>query len=96
MTPTAPTAPATTEQNIDHLLHQIETAWVTEEFDAIIAANWPAQPREPPPAAEPTHPEPPFPPSSAPPQPRSRLTDPHARPRARARQRAPPRAARDK
>ena len=48
MTPAAPTAPATTDQNADHLLREIEAAWVAEEFDAIIAANWPTEPPEPP------------------------------------------------
>ena len=93
MTPAAATAPDTTDQIIDHLLRQIEAAWVTEEFDAIIAANWPTEPPEPPPAAGPTHPEPP--------RPRSRLRSsrgvgsPIRRPvpRCGARQRAPPRAA---
>ena len=61
MTPAALTAPDTTDQIIDHTLRQIEAAWVTEEFDAIIAANWPTEPPEPPPAAGPTHPEPPRP-----------------------------------
>ena len=90
MTPAVAIAPATTDQIIDHLLHQIEAAWVAEEFAAIIAANWPTEPPEPPPAACPTHPEPPLPTSSAPPYPRSRLTVPQTRPRMRARQRAPP------
>ena len=69
MTQAAATAPTTTDQIVDHLLRQIEAAWVTEQFDAIIEANWPTEPPAPPPAAGPTHPEPPRPGSPAPLQP---------------------------
>ena len=31
---------------VDDLLRQIDTAWVDDEFSAIIAANWPAEPPE--------------------------------------------------
>ena len=97
MTAAVPTAPDNTDQIVvDHLIRQMEAAWVTEEFDAIVAANWPTEPPEPPPVAGPTHPEPPHPPLPASPQPGGRVTDPHARPRVWARQRAPPRAASDK
>ena len=90
MTPAAPTAPATTDQNADHLLREIEAAWVAEEFDAIIAANWPTEPPEPPPVAGPTHPEPARPRCLARLPPGVRITDPRARPAVGARQRAPP------
>ena len=59
MTQAAETAPTTSDQIVNRLLRQIEAAWVTGEFDAIIEANWPAEPPEPPPAAGPAHPEPP-------------------------------------
>ena len=96
MTQAAETAPTTTDQIIDHTLRQIEAAWVTEQFDAIIEANWPTEPPEPPPAAGPTHPEPPRPGSPAPLLRRGRLTDTQDQPRVCARQRAPPRAGRDR
>ena len=96
MTQAAETAPATTDQIVDHLLRQIEAAWVIEEFDAIIEANWPTEPPEPPPAAGPAHAEPPRPRSPAPLRPRGWLTDPRAHPRVWGRQRAPPQAARDR
>ena len=70
MTQAAATAPTTRDQIIDHTLRQIEAAWVTEQFDAIIEANWPTEPPAPPPAAGPTPPEPPRPGSPAPLQPR--------------------------
>ena len=91
MTQAAATAPTTHDQIIDHTLRQIEAAWVTEQFDAIIEANWPTEPPAPPPAAGPTPPEPPRPGSPAPLQPRGRLTDPQDPPRVCPRQRAPPR-----
>jgi len=78
----------------DDMLRQIDAARVSEEFDAIIAANWPTEPPEPPPAAGASHPEPPHPRSLAHPQPQGRLTDPGARAAEGARQRAPPRAVR--
>ena len=90
MTPAVAIARATTAQGIDHLLRQVEAAWVAEEFAAIVAANWPTEPPEPPPAAGPTHPEPPRPRCLARLQPRGRLTDPQVRPMVGARQRAPP------
>jgi hypothetical protein len=95
MTPAAPTAP-TPIDHVDHLLRQIETAWVSEEFDAIIAANWPTEPPEPPPSTGPTHPEPPRPKPPAPPRPGGQLIQPQAGLRVWARQRAPPRTARDR
>ena len=73
MTQAAETAPATTDQIVDRLLRQIEAAWVTEEFDAIIEANWPTGPPQPPPTAGPAHAEPPRPGSPAPVPPRGEL-----------------------
>ena len=90
MTQAAAMTPTTRDQVIDHPLRQIEAAWVAEEFAAIIAANWPTEPLGPPSASGPTHPGPPRPRFLARLQPRSRLTDPRARLRVCARQRAPP------
>lgn len=91
MTPAAPTAPDTIDQIIDHTLRRIEAAWVSEEFDAIIAAGWPTEPPEPPPAAGPTQPEPARPRRLGRLPPWGRVSDPRARPAVGARQRAPPR-----
>ena len=96
MTQVAETAPATTDQLVDHTLRQIEAAWVIEEFDAIIAANWPAGPPEPPPAAGPGNAEPPHPRCPAPLRPRGWPSDPQVHPRLWGRQRAPPQPARDR
>ncbi len=89
MTQAAETAPTTTDQIIDRLLCQIEEAWVTEEFDAIIEANWPTGPPEPPPTAGPVHAEPPRPGSPAPVSPRGELHETRDHPRVWGRQRAP-------
>jgi len=90
MTPAVPTAPDTIDQIVDHALRHIEAAWVSEEFDAIIAANWPTEPPEPPPAAGPTHPEPARPRWLGRLPPWGRVTDPQTRRAVGARQRAPP------
>ena len=34
----------TSDLAVDDLLDQIDTAWVDDEFSAIIAANWPTEP----------------------------------------------------
>lgn len=75
---------------VDDLLRQIDTAWVDDEFSAIIAANWPAEPPEPPPAAGPTNAEPRLPRSSGALGRRGRLADTTVTPSVAWRQRSPP------
>jgi hypothetical protein len=75
---------------VDDLLRQIDTAWVDDEFSAIIAANWPAEPPEPPPAAGPANAEPRLPRSSGALGPRGRLTNTTVSPSVAWRQRSPP------
>jgi hypothetical protein len=89
MTQTARRAP-TTDHRIDDLLRQVEEAWVDEEFSAIVAANWPEEPPEPPPAAGPAGAEPPLPTSPALLRPHGRLTETRVGPSIRRRQRSPP------
>ena len=83
MTQAGETAPATTDQIVDRLLRQIEAAWVTEQFDAIIEAGWPTGPPAPPPTAGPAHAEPPRPGSPAPVPPRGELHETRDHPRVR-------------
>ncbi|HEY5978318.1 MAG TPA: hypothetical protein VIT41_01675 [Microlunatus sp.] len=95
MTQTARTGPTTQEQIVDDLLRRVEEAWVEEawvdeEFSAIVAANWPAEPPEPPPATGRGSAEPPLPASPAPLRPRGRPTATRVRPSLRRRQRSPP------
>jgi hypothetical protein len=89
MTQTARRAP-TTDHRIDDLLRQVEEAWVDEEFSAIVAANWPEEPPEPPPAAGPAGAEPPLPTSPALLRPQGRLTETRVGQSIRRRQRSPP------
>lgn len=90
MTQTAQRAPTTDRRIIDDLLRQVEEAGVDEEFSAIVAANWPEEPPEPPPAAGPAGAEPPLPTSPALSRPRGRLTETRVGPSIRRRQRSPP------
>lgn len=90
MTQAAQRAPAADHRIIDDLLRQVEEAWVDEEFSAIVAANWPEEPPEPPPAAGPAGAEPPLPTPSALWMPRGRLTETWVGPSIRRRQRSPP------
>jgi len=84
------TAPAITDPIVDSVLRQIEAAWILDEFYALIAANWPAGPPKPPPAAGPGSAEPHHSTSPALLRPQGRLPDPQIDPTVCGRQRAPP------
>jgi hypothetical protein len=86
----AETALLTNDLAVDDLLRQIDTAWMDDEFSAIIAANWPAEPPEPPPAAGPSNAEPRVPRSSGALGPRGRFTNTAVSPSVAWRQRSPP------
>jgi hypothetical protein len=75
---------------VDDLLRQIDTAWVDDEFSAIIAASWPTEPPEPPPAAGPANAEPRLPRSSVALGPPGRLSNTKISPSVAWRQRSPP------